>query len=180
MIIMPRFTTVIILFVFLVSACVADPYYKEFMGQPFNFRADLSIAEKVPLERKPGINLLRFTNAIERIHVAYYADTADTNIYGVAVVELGSKLASFYGLQFGYLPEITLLPLSNSSELDSYNSPIEPVILLLGEDRTNMTSVGLLNDNVVLLQGKSFDLANRKYTDLDSAVARLILSLMEG
>ena len=95
-------------------------------------------------------------------------------------MELGSKLASFYGLQFGYLPEITLLPLSNSSELDSYNSPIEPVILLLGEDRTNMTSVGLLNDNVVLLQGESFDMTNRKYTDLDLAVARLILSLMEG
>ena len=67
------------------------------------------------------------------------------------------------------------MPINSTDEI-SPNAQ-EPVILLLGPSRANKTAV-TVDNYLITVEGKSFQETNRTYTDLDLAVDKLILVLM--
>jgi len=57
----------------------------------------------------------------------------------------------------------------------------KPVILLLGESQTNLTSVKVFSGNyVIIAYGGNFTENGRSYTDLDLAVDKILLVLMSS
>jgi hypothetical protein len=69
------------------------------------------------------------------------------------------------------------IPVNSTDELNS--NPMEPVILLLGPSHADQTAVSIY-DFLITLEGESFEEVDRKYTDLDLAVDKMLLVLMEA
>ncbi|TRZ55464.1 hypothetical protein D4Q76_00395, partial [archaeon] len=165
-----------------------------------NFRANLIEAEKVPVY--PDSNSIRnvfLGGNVSNINI-YYIEGKENGFYGTSAIELTLKLGLIYkyyrgneGYSFGEGNRENCLYFYKSGSSVCFNiealksagnisgiksSPSSIAVLLLGPPFSSKTGVTASNYTVTV-EGKSFDETNRKYTDLDLAVDKLLLVLMK-
>ncbi|MFZ3077346.1 MAG: hypothetical protein WA139_02730 [Candidatus Aenigmatarchaeota archaeon] len=205
----PLFATAVILAViggslFFISSLnpqnQGNPYQMVFGNETRNFRANLIEAEKVPVY--PNSNNLRnvfLGGNVSKISI-YYIDGAENGFYGISAMEFTIKMGLIYkyynggeGYTFGdgnrenclyfYKTEKSVCfdieALESADNISSIkSSPSSISVLLLGPPFSSRTDVRADNYTVTV-EGRSFDETNRKYTDLDLAVDKLLLELMK-
>lgn len=176
-----------------------NPYQKEFGGETRNFRANLIEAEKVPVY--PGADALRvvfLSGNVSKITL-YFPEDNESGFYIAPVMEFIVKMGTIYkyyrgdeGFLFGDEGRENCLyfyadgssvcfeskPVKTIDASNIASSEQNPAILLLGPPFSNKTAVTITN-NMITVEGKSFDETNRKYTDLDLATDKLLLELMK-
>ena len=192
--------------VVLISACLGAPevYKIKFAGLDVNFRADLNNAEKVSLE--PGAEAVRqimFENPVSIVRIAFAPNDDFNGFYRVAGFELATKTILAYK-QFIFTDKsfsqqegdvscvifeksfsggvaaqrkICFETVSLNSTEEAFAMANETAPILLMEAGANETKV-LVDRNVVRMTGKDMTESGRKYTDLDLAVDKFLLVLL--
>lgn len=176
-----------------------NPYQMEFAGEIRNFRANLIEAEKVQVY--PSSDALKdifFGNSVRQINI-FYIDTTENGFYEAPAFEFVLKMGIIYksrrgneGYSFGegnrenclffYANNSSICfekeVLKNADDVSGIKSSADnPAIILLGPPFSNKTAV-TINNFTVMIEGKSLDETNRKYTDIDLATDRFLLALM--
>ena len=177
-----------------------NPYQMVFGNETRNFRANLIEAEKVPVYPNSGsLRNVFLGNNVSNINI-YYIDGAENGFYGTSGMEFTIKMVLIYkyyrgneGYSFGEGNRENCLYFYKSGSSVCFNiealksagnisgiksSPSSIAVLLLGPPFSSKTGVTASNYTVTV-EGKSFDETNRKYTDLDLAVDKLLLVLMK-
>lgn len=173
-------------------------YQKYYAGDVRNFRANLDEAAKVPVypNEMSVIETLLNPEAY-RINIAFFPNDTENAFYFASSFEITNKLSIIFRniiavnvstfqtddgsscLLFqpdNYIKCFKSLPINSTEELEP--TSMEPVILLLGPSRADATSV-TADNYLITVQGESFEEIDRKYTDLDLAVDKMLLVLME-
>ena len=188
-----------IAFIFLLNniEILKDPYSLYYEGDVRHFRANLFEANKTPVyPNENAIKDVLLNPEVFKIYIAFIPNETENAFYLASSFEITNKLGIVYRHYFngqaGSFKDVDesscmlffedrqvrcfkSFPINSTDELSP--TPIEPVILLLGPSNTNQTSV-VVNNNLIILQGKDFSEIDRKYTDLDLAVDKMLLVLM--
>ncbi|NIO44620.1 MAG: hypothetical protein GTN36_03660 [Candidatus Aenigmarchaeota archaeon] len=174
-----------------------DPYSLYYEGDVRHFRANLFEANKTPVyPNEDAIKDILLNPELYKVYIAFIPNETENAFYAASSFEITNKLGivyrHYYKGQTGIFKDVDessciaflenrtskcfkSFPINSTDELTP--TPIEPVILLLGPSRTNQTSI-VVNNNLIILQGKDFSEIDRKYTDLDLAVDKMLLVLM--
>ena len=192
---------IIIIAVFLVISnpdIMLTSYQKYYAGGVRNFRANLGLAADVPVlpDEKTLVDVL-LSPDVYWINIAFFPNETENSFYFATSFEISNKLTIIYrniiGSQISpfqtedgstcilFQPSRNVrcfrsLPINSTDEL--LPSPIEPVILLLGPSHSNTTAV-TVEGSLITLEGESFNETDRDYTDLDLAVDKMLLVLMD-
>lgn len=167
----------LITFVILISLCIQKPNQKKFAGQTLNFRSDLIQAQKTEVyPSETALKDVLLSPEVAKIWIAYFPNDQENAYYLVAAYEFSYKMTIVNKYYFQLVKRIEVLALNSTEEL--LPTKEEPVVLLLGPSKTNETSVRV-DDYLITASGKDFSEINRQYTDLDLAVDKLLLVLME-
>ncbi|MFQ6010130.1 MAG: hypothetical protein ACE5J7_03375 [Candidatus Aenigmatarchaeota archaeon] len=164
----------------LVSGCVTqNPYKAKIGGKEVDFRADLNEARKVPVYPSEfALKELLLHEGIERVRIAFIPNEQENPFYAVDGFEISFKLTTIYIVYFGYQIPIESLEVNTTSEAFANATYSEPVILILGPATgANQTAVTVAN-NTVVVEGHDLSEIDRKYTDLDLAVDKMLLVLI--
>lgn len=190
---------VLLIYYFPLFSQQKNPYQMEFAGEIRNFRANLNEAEKVQIyPSSDALKNIFFGNDVRQINI-YYIDTAENGFYEAPAFEFVLKMGIIYksrrgneGYSFGegnrenclffYANNTSICfekeVLKNAADVSGIKSSADnPAIILLGPPFSNKTAV-TINNFTVMLEGKSLDETNRKYTDLDLATDKLLMVLM--
>jgi hypothetical protein len=174
------------------------PYQKYYAGDVRNFRADLNEARKVPVyPSEDTVRNILFNPDVYKINIAFIPNESENSFYLATTFEITNKMTIVYRHYMGeevqtfedkdgsscliFYPNRQVrcfrsVPVNSTEELNSI--PQEPVILLLGPSHANQTAVSVY-DFLITLEGESFEEVDRSYTDLDLAVDKMLLLLME-
>jgi len=190
---------IVIAFIFLLNNIefFKDPYSLYYEGDVRHFRANLFEANKTPVyPNENAIKDVLLNPEVYKIYIAFVPNETENAFYLASSFEITIKLGLVYkhyykGLtgSFKDVDDSSCMlffedeqvrcfksfPINSTDEL--IPTPIEPVILLLGPSHASQTSV-VVNNNFIILQGKDFSEIDRKYTDLDLAVDKMLLVLM--
>jgi len=171
----------LIILTILISGCLfRDPYRREFAGVTLNFRSNLNEAEKVSLyPNEETLKNVLLSDSIEEIGIAYIPNESENSLYLAASYELAYKLTIINKYYFKQPKPIVSIPLNSTEEVFDLSTMERAMIILLGPSKTNATAV-TIRGTVVFAEGKNFSEVNRTYTDLDLAVDKILLVLMEG
>ncbi len=169
----------IIFSIILISGCIStNNYQRDYAGVELHFRGDLSKAQDIDVY--PGEDALKnvlLNNDIEKIKIAFISNETENAYYLADTYELGYKLTIIYRYKFNETKKMESVSLNTTEEAYTLYNETEPVILLLGPSQANETSIRV-NENLIILQGQSFDKTDRTYTDLDLSTDKLLLVLM--
>lgn len=169
----------------LISACLSptglfiskDPFKTTFAGQELAFRSNLIEASKVPVYTEAALKELLLNPDIEKVRIAYIPNDAENGFYAVSGYEVTYKLIVIN--KFYWQKTLYIEPYDINSTSEIVASKTEPVIVLLGPNTGATQTAVTVKDNVVIVEGKDFSEVYRKYTDLDLAVDKLLLVLMD-
>jgi hypothetical protein len=195
----------VVIVVFLLLLILSNPnifltaYQRYYAGDVRNFRADLNEAEKTPVyPSEANLKSFLLNPEVQKIHIAYFPNEAENSFYLASGFEITIKLGIVFKHLMGvetqtfededgsscliFYPNKQVrcfesVAINSTDELSP--SPEEPVILLLGPSHANQTAVSVYNF-MITLEGESFEEVNRTYTDLDLAVDKMLLILMEN
>ncbi|MFH1229822.1 MAG: hypothetical protein V1678_05380 [Candidatus Aenigmatarchaeota archaeon] len=166
----------------LIAGCVGEPYSpyrREFAGVKLNFRADLDEAAKVKVyPNETALRNVILNNNVQEIGVAYIPKDNENAFYLAASYELAYKLTIINRYYFNATKPITSIPVNSSMEALAMATNQMPIIMLVGESKTNSTLVNVVG-YFVTVQGASFEEVNRTYNDLDLATDKLLLVMMK-
>lgn len=146
----------------------------EYAGSIINFRAPIALATLTSVEPDEDALRLLFEGP-QPMAVAFVPDDSLNGFYAVASFELGYKLTLYYDEMFGAVPEISSLPVSGREEALAASSN-RTVIFLVGNADSTKVSV---NGTLIEVRGSDMTENGRDYTDLDLAVDKLLLTVME-
>jgi len=167
----------LILVVF-ISACIANPYQREYHGITFNFRANLNEAEKVPVyPNEQAVKDLLLSKNVNKIALAYIDNPDENGYYAVTGFEFSYKMIIINRALFGEPKDIEVYNVSSIEEARNLSDRIVPVVMFLGPSLANKTAITVEN-SIVFVEGKELYVDDRLYTDLDLATDKLILILM--
>jgi hypothetical protein len=173
---------IIMLATVLIAGCIGEPYnpyQREFGGVKLNFRANLDQAANVPVY--PNETALRnaiLNNGVQEIGVAYIPSDQENAFYLAASYELAYKLTIINRYYFNVTKPITSIPVNSTMDALAMATSQKPIIMLVGESKTNSTLVNVVG-YFVTVQGASFEEVNRTYNDLDLATDKLLLVMMK-
>jgi len=192
------FGIVTILLILSSSNIFLTAYEKYYAGDVRHFRGNLNEAEKISVyPNEEAIKNVLLNQSVYKIYIAFFPNETENAYYYASSFEITNKLAIIFRYILGenvgtfkdidesscliFYPDKQIrcfksLPINSTYEL--VPTYIEPVILLLGPFHANKTAV-TVDDYLIILEGKSFEEADRTYTDLDLAVDKMLLVLME-
>jgi len=187
--------------VLLSSACLGGGVYeKYYAGDIRHFRGNLIEAEKINVyPNESNIKDVLLNPEVYKIYIAFFPNETENSYYYASTFELTNKLSIIFRYKFqgnesvGIVEEkdgsqcfifysigrskcFKSFPINSTDEL--IPTKVEPVILLLGPSHANKTAVTVEN-NLIIAEGKDFSKVNRNYVDLDLAVDKILLVLME-
>lgn len=175
----------LILLVAMVAGCVSQqPQFeqRQFAGQTFNFRSNLTAAAAVPVHPdETALSDALLMPDLDTVYIAFIPSKNETGIYGVVGYGLTFKLNIIYRAFFGMSPDITSKMYNSADEVNaSAVSPGTRVILLRGP-AAGANSTGITVDgNMVIVDGADLSQVNRNFNDLDLATEKLIMVAMQG
>ena len=164
------------------SACISNPFQKEFDGVKYTFRSDLNEANKIsvyPSENTLSDFLLRTDYSI--VKFVFVSNESLNGYYATDFGELtlGFKVLRDHKNYFFNVENITTIMLNSSEEISGVLDE-NPTILLIADSNQTAVNVDIFN-NLITIEGRDMRQLeiNRKYTDLDLATDKLLLTLME-
>lgn len=190
---------IVVAFIFLLnnSGLFRDPYSLYYEGDLRHFRANLFEANKTPVyPNENAIKNVLLNPEVYKIYIAYFPNETENANYLASTFEIVIKLGIVYRHYYtGYAGSFKeeddsscifffdfnqskcfkSLPINSTDDI--IPTSIEPVILLLGPSYANQTNV-IVNNNLIILQGKDFSQKDRNYNDLDLVVDKMLLVLM--
>ena len=180
----PYYSVLIIIILILISGCIqkqVNEKEREFAGETLHFRANLTEADLVPVY--PDENYVKglfFKPKLGKIQIAFIPKDGENGFYGVAGYELAYKLVKInqYYFQQTVIP-VETLQLNSTGEINKLTNEEGMNILMLGPSNAKETSVKV-EGNLVILSGVDFSEVDRDYTDLDLAVDKFLLILMDA
>jgi len=170
--------------VMLLSGCLESPntpFQKDFAGMKLEFRANLDDAASTTVyPNEAALRDLILNDNVKEIGVAYIENETENSFYLAASYELAYKLTIINRYYFNKTKNIDSMNLNSTSEAFDKASEYRPIILLLGPQQTNITSVEVYPSGyVIMAKGKTFSEDNRTWNDLDLSVDKILLVLME-
>jgi len=192
---------VIILLIISSSNFFPSAYEKYYAGDVRHFRGNLIEAEKIPVyPNEEAIKNILLNSEVFKIYIAYFPNETENAYFAASSFEITNKLGIIFrhnldanvgtfkdtdnsSCLFFYSTNQTRcfksFPINSTDEL--FPTFIEPVILLLGPSHANKIAVTVDEEYnyLIILEGKSFEEVDRSYTDLDLAVDKMLLVLME-
>lgn len=185
-----------IFLIILIAGCVDRSFEKEFAGQTLHFRANLNEAKEISVyPNETALKDTLYNPYTRNIIIAMPNNTDKPAFYLAAAYELAYKIVIVYKyyegdaivlqssgnnkncLRFNATGRSLCIETLVSDDLNLAGFDVQPVILMLGPPYANQTAV-TVKDYLITVEGKSFDETNRQYTDLDLAVDKLLLVLM--
>ena len=191
-----------LVFVLLFSGCLTQEsvYEKYYAGGIRHFRGNLIEAEKINVHpNESSIKDVLLGPEVYKIYIAYFPNDTENAYYLASSFELTNKLGIIFRHKFQGNESLDVVeekdgsqclmfysirkskcfkPFPINSTDDISPTKVEPVILLLGPSHANKTAVTVEN-NLIIAEGKDFSKVNRNYVDLDLAVDKILLVLME-
>ncbi|MFQ6020584.1 MAG: hypothetical protein ACE5J4_01010 [Candidatus Aenigmatarchaeota archaeon] len=175
------------LLVVVISGCIAsttnyvmiNPYTVKFANVTLHFRSNLNEAKKIPVyPNEQALKDVLLDQYVRKIGIAYISNESENPFYYVTSYELAYKLTIINKYYFRKAKPVSSYSINNTEE--PYNVSVRhiPIILLLGPSHANQTAI-TVKDYVITVEGLSFEEIDRKYTDLDLAADKLLLTLME-
>jgi hypothetical protein len=175
----------------------SDPYSIYYDGDNRRFRANLFEANNTPVYPSgESIKDLLLSPDVYKIQISYIPSEKENAYYLAMTYEITSKLSLVYRhyftgqvqtfkdedgssclLFYDDMQTRCFRSVALNSTQEMVPTAVEPAIFLSGPSHANETSV-LVEDNVIILSGRSFDESNRTYTDLDLSVGKMLLVLM--
>ena len=141
------------------------------------FRAPIEQSETIQLyPDEESIRELFYKKHLETVQIAILDNVSDTGNYILVSHSLAVDIPLILEKKIGFTPEIKAVGVSSIEEAKQIASQTKPLIMLLSP--SNKTFV-TLDENIVLLEGESFEFKNNDYLDLDLAAGKLMLTLME-
>lgn len=162
--------------IMLTSGCInSNPYQLYFAGQTVNFRADLNEAAKINITNETVMQNMLVNDDVMRIRIAYIPNDKWNAYYVADAFELAYKLTLVNKYYRNMVIGVETIPVNSTDDLVLFAE--EPVILMIAESsQTGIT----VKENLVIVEGKDMTEIGRKYTDLDLATDRLLLSFMKN
>ena len=173
------------------------PYERYYAGDVRHFRGNLVEAAKVSVnpDELSLINVL-LNPEVYRIKIAFFPNDTENSYYFASSFEITNKLSIIFRNILGenvttfktedgssclLFPNNQIrcfisVPINSTEEISPTSS--EPTILLLGPSHADATLVSV-NGFLITAEGESFDETDRKYNDLDLAVDKMIIVLMD-
>jgi hypothetical protein len=175
-----------------------SPYERYYAGDIRHFRGNLDEAAKISVNPNEMslVNVL-LNPEVYRIKIAFFPNDTENSYYFASSFEITNKLSIIFRNILGenvttfqtedgssclfFLANNQIrcfisVPINSTDELSPSSS--EPTILLLGPSHASTTSVSV-DGYLITAEGKSFDETDRTYNDLDLAVDKMILVLMD-
>ena len=175
-----------------------SPFEKYYAGDVRHFRANLQEAQDVSVyPSEDAIRGILLNPDVYKVYIAYFPNETENAYYAASSFEIGNKLGIIYKnlyqgdcnvsteeekdgstcLLFCYTGRkcFNSLPINSTDEL--VPTDVEPVILLLGSSHANRTAV-TIDNYLITVEGNTFSEQDKPYSNLDLAVAKLILTLM--
>lgn len=184
----------VLLYFFPKQQAPQSQYQFKFANETLNFRADLNKAALVATspDGQAIRNVIIYSN-VSNIKISYVPDERFNGFYAADSFEIAYKIViifkHYYGIN-GYLyagengencmffeetgKRICIIsePLLSANDISAGDA--ERVIFLSAANETSVS----LNNNIIYIKGKDFSEKDRKYTDLDLAADRFLLTLM--
>jgi hypothetical protein len=178
---------------------VGDPYTLLYEGEYRQFRANLIEANKTPVyPSESAVREVLLSPDVYKIQIAFIPNNTENAFYLADTFEVVNKIGLVY--RHLYKSQVSTFqdtdnsscllffddgqtrcfkstPINSTDEL--VPTPVEPVILFLGPSQTDRTMISVSN-SLITLEGGNFSEVDRKYTDLDLAVDKMLLILMTG
>ena len=198
-----------IILVISIAGCLEreDPYSKFYAGEYRGFRGNLLEAANITIyPNEKAVKDVLLNPFVNKVYIAYISNETENSFYFVSTFEVVNKLSIIYRHLFQGDREVDVyttsekvtcltfylrnvpesvtekcfesLAINSTSEAFDIANEKEPVVLLLGPSQTNQTFV-TVRGFVITAEGSDFSKVNRTYTDLDLAVDKIILTLME-
>lgn len=176
----------------------SSPFEKYYAGDVRHFRGNLEEAQSVPVfPSEDAIRSILLDPSVYKIYIAYFPNETENAYYAASSFEIGNKLGIIYKNFFQgnctvskeeendgstcLLFCLTEKKCFNSFPINSIDELVptdaEPIILLLGSNYANKTAI-TIDNYLITVEGNTFSKTDKPYTDLDLAVAKLILTLM--
>jgi hypothetical protein len=171
-------TLLAVLAIVIISGCTApeEVHTLNYNGRLTSFRADLNKARLVPVHPSESVIEPLFLNpSVKTINLTFVDNFTENGFYAVGAYELTYKLTiikNTLGLNYN----ITVTPVESPDQMIPLNDTV--YIFLAGPSQSDETSVRVV-DNKVFVNARSFAEINRKYTDLDLSIDKILLLLME-
>lgn len=164
--------------ILMICGCISQyrPVHSiEYNGMITTFRADLNKASLVPVyPNEEALKNLIFSKHLEVINITFVPNSAENGFYAVGSFELSYKLGLIRQAR-GLNYSVNATPVNNASELADLDRTV--YIFLAGPSQANETSVRV-EGNTIYISGASIEQENRKYTDIDLAIDKMLLVLM--
>jgi hypothetical protein len=173
-------TALILIFIIAFSLCIStNPYEREFAGVTLHFRANLNEAKNIPVyPDEESLKKVLLNPDVLGIGIAFIPNETENPYYLADAYELAYKLTIINKYYFQRVKPIATIPLNDTTEVFDFASYERPVILLLGPSQTGVTAV-TVRGFVIFAEGENFSEVERTYTDLDLAVDKILLVLMD-
>jgi len=171
-------TLIAVLAIVVISGCTApkEVHTINYNGRIITFRADLNKARLVPVSPDEiTLKNLFLNSSVNTINLTFVDNTTENGFYAVGAYELTYKLTLIKN-DLGLNYNVSVTPVESPEQLVPMNNTV--YVFFAGPSQSDETSVKV-EDNKVFVNARSFAEINRKYTDLDLAVDKILLILME-
>lgn len=192
------FGLIFVIFFYEQQSSSSSPFEKYYAGDVRHFRANLEEAQNVSVfPSEDAIRSVLLNPSVYKVNIAYIPNDTENGYYAASSFEIGNKLGIIYKNYFQGDCNVSTtkeddgstcllfcfterkcfnsLPINSTDEL--IPTDVEPVILLLGSSHANKTAV-TVDNYLITVEGNTFSSQDKPYTDLDLAVAKLLLTLM--
>lgn len=150
-----------------------------FEGYRMEFRAPIKSAEEIQVyPDEQSLKNVFLNQNLEEVKIVIISNNSANGNYILVSHALAVDLPLIIEKKTGIKPEIKAQGVNSIQEAKDISSPAKPVIMLLHPSMSNRTAITVEN-NVVFLEGESFELVNNDYFDLDLVAGKLMLTLME-
>ena len=151
-----------------------------FGGYRMEFRAPIEQAEDIKVyPNKKVLRDLLLNDNITEVKIVIMSNETVNGHYILVSHFIAVDLPLIIETEVGAKPNITASGVASKQEAIDMSTPEKPVIMLLHPSLSNKTAVTVEN-NTIFLEGKTLDIDNDEYIDLDLAAGKMLLSLMDG
>jgi len=168
----------LIISIVLVSGCLTQeyPYQVDYEGYQLHFRADLEEAANVYVyPNEQAVRDLLIGPKAVTTFIAFYPNDTENAFYTAAAYELAYKMTIINKVVWGRPFPIDTIPINGTLEI--IPTAEQPVVILHGPSRSKETKI-VVDGYKINVYGKDF-YEGRDYIDLDLAVDKVLLILME-
>lgn len=143
------------------------------------FRAPINQSELIQVyPNEQALQDIFLSKDLETVQIVIISNETVNGQYILVSHALAVDIPLILEKKIGTKPEVKAQGVNSTEDAFILASSTEPVIMLLHPSMSNRTAI-TIEENVIFLEGESFELVENDYFDLDRAAGKLMLTLME-